>query len=95
MDTQVKISGIKCDNPSCDYRDDTVKFEEYKDWIDKPCPECGTNLLTKKEVKMCELLMGAAKLADKLFGGKGKNTQEEMASVEINFVDTDRKFGNK
>ena len=42
------ISGIKCDNPNCNYRDDSVKFEDYPQWIDKACPVCAWNLLTKE-----------------------------------------------
>lgn len=45
---ELEISGIKCDNPSCDYSDMSVKFEDYKDWLNKPCPLCGENLLTQK-----------------------------------------------
>lgn len=42
-------SGIKCDNPECNWRDDNVKAEDYKDWIDKPCPNCEANLLTQED----------------------------------------------
>ncbi len=42
-------SGIKCDNPECDFRDDEVKEEDYKDWLDRPCPKCGANLLTQED----------------------------------------------
>jgi hypothetical protein len=46
---QVKISGIKCDNKKCDFADKSVPFEEYKDWLNKPCPKCEHNLLTEKD----------------------------------------------
>ena len=45
----IKISGLKCDNPECDYRDDTVNFEEYESRIDSSCPDCGENLLTQED----------------------------------------------
>ena len=41
--------GIKCDNPECDFRDDSVKCENYQQWLNKPCPKCGQNLLTQKD----------------------------------------------
>lgn len=44
-----KIGGIKCDNPVCNYEDKTVNPDEYYKWINKPCPICGTNLLTEKD----------------------------------------------
>jgi len=45
----IHISGIKCDNPKCDYRDDSVNRDNYPEYVDKPCPECGSNLLTKED----------------------------------------------
>ena len=42
-----QIGGIKCDNPSCDFRDESIPVEDYKNWLNKPCPICGSNLLTK------------------------------------------------
>lgn len=43
------IKGIKCDNPSCDFSDDNVAFESYPQYVNKPCPKCKSNLLTKKD----------------------------------------------
>ena len=42
--------GIVCDNPTCDYEDNTVLVEDYKNWINKPCPKCGENLLTEQDL---------------------------------------------
>ena len=42
---------VTCDNPKCDYTvactDDTEKSLVL--FIDKPCPKCGENLLTKED----------------------------------------------
>lgn len=46
---QVQSTGIKCDNPNCDYKDESVKFEDFEEWLNKPCPECGWNLLTNED----------------------------------------------
>ncbi len=51
MEQNLKISGIKCDN--CSYKDDSVKFEDYLEWLNKPCPDCGENLLTQKDYDYC------------------------------------------
>ncbi|HWY35832.1 MAG TPA: hypothetical protein VNX68_14410 [Nitrosopumilaceae archaeon] len=45
---EVQISGIKCDVPHCNYRDDDVKFVDYPEYINKRCPACGANLLTQE-----------------------------------------------
>jgi len=47
-----KIKGIKCDNPDCDFVDDSVTWDDYdktvSEWLNRPCPKCGTNLLTQE-----------------------------------------------
>lgn len=53
----LNISGIKCDNPNCDYRNNEVRFEDYAKWIDKPCPKCGQNLLTQQDYNFCLNMM--------------------------------------
>lgn len=45
----LEAGGIKCDNPECDYRDDTVKMEDWESYVNKPCPECGENLFTEED----------------------------------------------
>lgn len=64
----VFCSGIKCDNTSCDFADDTVKFEEYEDWLDKPCPKCGENLLTEEDLAAVIALMEGASIMNEFFG---------------------------
>jgi hypothetical protein len=46
---EMNISGIKCDAIGCDYRDPSATFAQYQDYVDKPCPKCGANLLTKAD----------------------------------------------
>ena len=45
----IKIMGLKCDNPQCDWRDTTIKFAEYPQWLNAPCPKCGANVLTQED----------------------------------------------
>ena len=42
-------SGICCDNTECTYEDKTVESDDYINWVNKPCPECGENLLTEED----------------------------------------------
>ncbi len=37
------IKGIKCDNPNCDFRDESVGFEVYEKYLNKPCPKTSGN----------------------------------------------------
>lgn len=54
---ELAISGIQCDH--CEFKDDSVKVEDYKDWLNKECPECGFNLLTQKDYDMVQALYKA------------------------------------
>lgn len=58
MENNIEItqSGIKCDNPDCDFRDDSVKSDEYEKWLNVPCPKCGQNLLTEEDFNTAEML---------------------------------------
>ena len=61
-----QIGGIKCDNPNCDYRNESVPVEDYKNWLNKPCPICGSNLLTKKDYKSVKRLLSTIKIINKI-----------------------------
>lgn len=43
------VHGLKCDNPNCNWSDMSVPFSDYEKSINKPCPECGENLLTQDD----------------------------------------------
>jgi phage FluMu protein Com len=48
------VKGIKCDH--CDWRNLTVERADYKDWLNRPCPKCGANLLTQADYDaVCDL----------------------------------------
>ncbi|MGL6185618.1 MAG: hypothetical protein ACRC1T_09600 [Clostridium chrysemydis] len=85
----LEIKGLKCDNPSCDYRDDTIPYSEYENYVGKGCPKCGTVLLTEKEYAMCKFLTEATILANNMFGNLGN-----METVELSILDKER-FENK
>lgn len=59
---EARIKGIKCDNAECDYRDDSVTVEDYPEWLDRPCPKCGSNLLTKADLDLVKAIMATADL---------------------------------
>ena len=60
---------IVCDNTSCDFK---IPFDEELEeftilFIDKPCPKCGENLLTKKDFLDHERLMAYVNWVNKWF----------------------------
>lgn len=57
--------GIKCDNKKCDYADETVEIKDYKNWLNKPCPKCGSNLLTQADYNNVQELIKLATFINK------------------------------
>ena len=49
--------GIKCDNNECDYEDMSVDPADYPNWVNKPCPKCGSNLLTEEDFSLFKGIM--------------------------------------
>lgn len=87
---KLNISGIKCD--ACDYKDMSVKVEEYPKWVNKPCPKCEANLLTESDFnnvqKMIEQVEEFNRTNQKrTVGGKNIRMTAEMngtGSVDFN-----------
>lgn len=80
----LKIKGIKCDNESCDYRDDNVPVEDYCNWLNKACPKCGENLLTQADFNNVKMLMNMAKVFGDMFGDVEPDADQEYVKIEMN-----------
>lgn len=81
---ELNIRGIKCDNPNCDYRNDKVEFEDYEKWLNKPCPKCGSNLLTKEDLEMTKALINVANIANKVLPKQNNEEERIKAIIEMN-----------
>lgn len=60
------IYGIKCDGVFCDYSDMTVNVEDYPNWLNKPCPKCGENLLTEEDYNNVQKILDVADMVNSL-----------------------------
>lgn len=76
------ISGIKCDADGCDYQDESAKFENYKDYLGKPCPKCGANLLTEADYKSVQMLISACDWFNSLGIAADENAKMMKIKVE-------------
>ena len=75
--------GIKCDNMECHWEDMSVPFSKYPEYVDKACPCCGDNLLTKENMEKCiEMLNFILEISD-------------IANSILPKVDIDKKAGFK
>lgn len=57
MESGLVIRGLKCDAPSCGYRDDSIEMSEYESYIDAPCPLCGASLLTREDFELVDVVI--------------------------------------
>lgn len=61
--------GIKCDNPECDFADLSVGLEDYEEYLNRPCPKCGTNLLTQADYDNVKRIIEAASHVNHCYQG--------------------------
>lgn len=57
----LKVNGLKCDAPGCDY----IDREEYGDYaacVGMPCPKCGASLLTQEDLETMSFLRSVVTL---------------------------------
>lgn len=81
---ELSIKGIKCDNPKCDYHNDNVEFREYEQWLNKPCPKCGANLLTQKDFDNTKMLIRLAEIFNNILPTPKSNEKSVFFNIEMN-----------
>lgn len=82
--------GIKCDNPECDFADETIKVEDYIDWLNKPCPKCGSNLLTKEDYDNVYMLLSLVDIVNEKYSltEEMQNNSDKAATITFNMNGT-------
>ena len=99
---QVKYTGIKCDNEECGWEDKTVTDDQYQNYIDKPCPCCGENLLTREAyenvMRMKAFVMQANEwIKENVPQEKIDEVRERSQDISVTFptkIDGTADFGN-
>lgn len=92
MKMDFNISGLKCDNPNCDYCNLDISFEQYEQFVNYPCPKCGESLLTPQAYKMCLALKSMGNFITKLTGGAKENDSQFRIPLKM---DNDGHIGMK
>ena len=77
---EIKYSGLKCDTEGCGYKDETIERKDFEISINKPCPNCGGNLLTFEDYLNVLLLEGIAQKYEEY----PENPDEEIKTVRVN-----------
>ena len=76
---EIGISGIKCDH--CDYKDDDVNVDDYAEYVNKPCPECGANLLTEADYETVLMMIATVENLNAL----GLDDDDDSERVRVEF----------
>lgn len=56
---------VQCDRENCNYVIPSVLFDDMVEYIGKPCPVCGTVLVTTNDMREMILMRDAILLSDK------------------------------
>ncbi len=85
MEQNVEIlsgGGIGCDNPDCKWEDQTVTNAEMGEWLNRPCPDCGSNLLTQEDYDYLLMFMKSIELINGM-DLKGILESDEQPTVNV------------
>ena len=80
---QLLVKGLKCDAPGCDYRDATAEYANYDRYLNAPCPLCGANLLTEKDLAATKALHTVAAWLNTLAGSVESDAETTTLSVNM------------
>lgn len=80
--TELEISGLKCDNPNCNYHDPSVPLSDYEKSINKPCPDCGESLLTQDDYDQVMQMVKAVEIMNSY-------SPEELEKMAANLSEED------
>jgi hypothetical protein len=74
-----EFKGIKCDNPKCDWKDMSIEWIDFdttvKEWLNKPCPKCGANLLTEEDVESTRKMLFVMETMEEIMTDLGMNSE--------------------
>ena len=57
---------LNCDNDHCDFTIADIPDEDAEGWVDRPCPRCGENLLTRDDYDRWSVVQKATELMNTL-----------------------------
>jgi predicted nucleic acid-binding Zn-ribbon protein len=80
----LNIKGIKCDNKGCDYKNEDVSMSDYEKWLNKPCPKCGSNLLTQADYETTKALLAFTETLNDVLPKAEDDEAMATVSIEMN-----------
>lgn len=89
------ISGIRCD--SCAWMNLSVPYEQYPEYVNRPCPCCGENLLTEEDYATTQTIVAYANSANELYKDVPDTEERSVKRIhmsgtgEVSFEDIQQK----
>lgn len=84
---EIQATGIKCDNPSCDFYDDSVKWDDFESmkntWLNAKCPKCGSVLLTQEDADLMKNIVTLVDNLNKLDTAELKRFSDNIDTGDI------------
>lgn len=77
---EFKTNGLKCDY--CDWKDETILYEEISNHLDTPCPKCGENILTEEQYVMLKDIKNLSDYINNVSEEDWKLLEENSPKVE-------------
>jgi predicted nucleic-acid-binding Zn-ribbon protein len=81
---KLTIRGIKCDNKDCDYKNEDISVSDYEKWLNKPCPKCGSNLLTQADYEATKALIALTETLNDVILQAEDDEKMAIVSIETN-----------
>lgn len=95
-DMGINIGGLKCDNSQCGWSDMTIKFEEYKKYLNSSCPKCGENILTEDDYNETCNIIKSMVVFQKMDSNSIQNIIDRMSEEDMDkALDTMNDYGMK
>ena len=75
--------GIGCDNKFCDFVNSNVTVKGLNNWLNKPCPKCGENLLTEEDYNRSQKMLDAYNISQQMTPEQQKEVLSKIDPIQV------------
>ena len=85
---QCNVGYVKCDAKGCDYKTTDVCNDTLAAFLNKPCPDCGENLLTEEDFQNFKSQLQLQDLMNSVIDNVAPMTSDEIETGERHTIAT-------
>ncbi len=74
---------LKCDNPKCDWKVESIPVEILQEWVNAKCPKCGESVLTLNDYINALISIDSAKSIREFSSDELKAMSENKVIKEL------------